>query len=176
MTLWVLFLTLYQLYYTLNKKSIEMEKLTFTEKKPLIFYPKLNLNSRPYIFSAAIPAGNIASALQALRILIKEPNRVSDLSHIADYMRKALVKRGVEIRESSTPIIPIYTYTPLRTMVACNMLFEHGVYVNPVVPPATPVGECLIRTSYTSTHTKAQMDEAADKIAEVLELLKDMNE
>jgi 7-keto-8-aminopelargonate synthetase-like enzyme len=61
-------------------------------------------------------------------------------------------------------------------MVACNMLFDRGVYVNPVVPPATPIGECLIRTSYTSTHTKEQMDEAADKIAEVLELLKDMKE
>ncbi|QWB96341.1 pyridoxal phosphate-dependent aminotransferase family protein [Mycoplasmatota bacterium] len=133
-------------------------------------------NSRPYIFSAAIPAGNIASALAALRMLIKEPNRVKDLNDIADYMRKALKKRGLELRESTTPIIPIYTYTPVRTMVACNMLFERGVYVNPVVPPATPIGECLIRTSYTSTHTKEQMDEAADKIAEVLEMLKDMKE
>ncbi len=133
-------------------------------------------NSRPYIFSAAIPAANVASALAALRILKNEPERVKNLNDIADYMRGALKKRGLKVRESTTPIIPIYTYTPVRTMVACNMLFERGVYVNPVVPPATPVGECLIRTSYTSTHTKALMDEAADKIAEVLELLKDMKE
>ncbi|MFA6801513.1 MAG: pyridoxal phosphate-dependent aminotransferase family protein [Acholeplasmataceae bacterium] len=133
-------------------------------------------NSRPYIFSAAIPAGNAASALAALRILKKEPERVKNLKDIADYMRVALKKRGLELRESSTPIIPIYTYTPKRTMIACNMLFERGVYVNPVVPPATPIGECLIRTSYTATHTKEQMNEAADKIAEVLELLKDMKD
>lgn len=132
--------------------------------------------SRPYIFSAAVPAGNVASALAALRILKKETHRVSDLNDIADYMREALVKRGLEIKSSKTPIIPIYTYMPAKTMLACNMLFERGVYVNPVLPPATPIGECLIRTSYTSTHTKEQMDEAADKIAEVLNLLKDMNE
>ena len=54
---------------------------------------------------------------------------------------------------------------------ACKMLFDEGVYVNPVLPPATPVGECLIRTSYTATHTKELMDEAADKILKVFKEL-----
>ncbi len=65
---------------------------------------------------------------------------------------------------------------PLRTMFACNQLFEHGVYVNPVVPPATPIGECLIRTSYTATHTKEQMDIAMNKIVEVLKSLEGLEE
>ena len=132
--------------------------------------------SRPYIFSAAIPAQNTAAALAALRVLKKEPQRVHNLIAIADYMREGLKAKGIELRESKVPIIPIYTYTPKRTMVACNMLFERGVYVNPVVPPATPVGECLIRTSYTATHTKELMDEAIEKIVEVLEETKDMKE
>jgi 8-amino-7-oxononanoate synthase len=132
--------------------------------------------SRPYIFSAAIPAANAAAALTALRILKREPERVTALRDIADYMREGLKKRGLELRPSQTPIIPIYTYMPIRTMIACNQLFEHGVYVNPVVPPATPIGECLIRTSYTATHTKEQMDEAIDKIVEVLKGLEDFNE
>lgn len=133
-------------------------------------------NSRPYIFSAAIPAANAAAALEALRILKREPERVQALKDIADYMREGLIKKGLELRPSQTPIIPIYTYLPIRTMVACNQLFEHGIYVNPVVPPATTVGECLIRTSYTATHTKAQMDEAIEKIVEVLKGLEDFNE
>lgn len=133
-------------------------------------------NSRPYIFSAAIPAANAAAALTALRILKREPERVTALRDISNYMREGLIKKGIELRPSSTPIIPIYTYTPIRTMIACNQLFEQGVYVNPVVPPASPVGECLIRTSYTATHTKAQMDEAIEKIVGVLEGLKDFDE
>lgn len=133
-------------------------------------------NSRPYIFSAAIPAQNTAAALAALRILKKEPERAHNLLAIADYMRKGLHAKGIEIKESKVPIIPIYTYTPIRTMVACNLLFERGVYVNPVVPPATPVGECLIRTSYTATHTKELMDEAIEKIVAVLEETKDITE
>ncbi len=131
-------------------------------------------NSRPYIFSAAIPAPNTAAALAALRVLKREPERAHNLLNIADYMRKGLHEKGIEMRESKVPIIPIYTYTQMRTIIACNMLFERGVYVNPVVPPAAPAGECLIRTSYTATHTKELMDEAIKHIVEVLEETKDI--
>lgn len=133
-------------------------------------------HSRPYIFSAAIPAANTAAALTALRIIKREPERVKALIDIANYMRQGLKAKGIKIKESSTPIIPIYTYTPMRTMMACNMLFEHGVYVNPVLPPATPVGECLIRTSYTATHTPELLDKAIEKIAFVLKALEGFEE
>ncbi|NLM33400.1 MAG: pyridoxal phosphate-dependent aminotransferase family protein [Acholeplasmataceae bacterium] len=133
-------------------------------------------NSRPYIFCAAITPANTAAALAALRILKREPERVQALRDIADYVRKGLKARGLKIRDSETPIIPIYTYTPIRTMVACNELFKNGVYVNPVLPPATPPGECLIRTSYTATHTKELMDKAMDIIVNVLNNLPEINE
>lgn len=133
-------------------------------------------NSRPYIFSAAIPPSNTAAALAALRILKREPERVTALHDIAEYMRQGLIAKGLKIKDSKTPIIPIYTFMPLRTMLACNTLFENGVYVNPVLPPATPIGECLIRTSYTATHTKELMDIAIDKIVEVLTSLEGLEE
>jgi 8-amino-7-oxononanoate synthase len=135
-------------------------------------------NSRPYIFSAAIPPSNTAAALAALKILKKEPERVKNLRDITNYMRQALRAHGVDFKETNdqTPIIPIYTYLPKRTMVACNMLFDRGVYVNPVLPPATPMGECLIRTSYTATHTKKQIDKVVGIIADVLQELKELQE
>ncbi len=125
--------------------------------------------SRPFIFCAAITPANARTALEALRILIQEPERPKRLLEVADYVRKSLKKNGLKIIDHSiVPIIPIYTYSVLRTMVACKILYERGVYVNPVIPPASPEGECLIRTSYTSTHTFALMDEAVEIIASVL--------
>ncbi|OQX94010.1 MAG: 8-amino-7-oxononanoate synthase [Tenericutes bacterium 4572_104] len=125
--------------------------------------------SRPFIFAAAITPANAATALEALRILKAEPERSKALLDIAAYVRKGLKEKGLNIIENSiVPIIPIYTYTMLRTLVACKELFERGVYVNPVLPPAAPEGECLIRTSYTSTHSKELMDEAIVIIADVL--------
>lgn len=133
--------------------------------------------SRPFIFCAAITPANVACALESLKILESEPERPKALLDIAQYVRNNLKAKGIKILENSiAPIIPIYTYTALRTLVACKVLYERGVYVNPVLPPATPEGECLIRTSYTATHTKALMDEAIDIIVDVLSNLPDTEE
>ncbi len=127
--------------------------------------------SRPYIFSASITPASVACALASLRILAREPQRVKQLADISEYMRTGLKKLGVKIIESTTPIIPIYTYDDKKAFLACKMLLERGVYVNPVITPATPPGMALLRTSYTATHTKEQMDKAMAKIKEVLDLL-----
>ena len=124
--------------------------------------------SRPYIFSAAIPPANTASAQAALDVLKDEPNRPTILANNANYMRKRLKELGVPIIESETPIIPIYTYTTIRTMMVCIELFNNGVYVNPVVPPATPKGECLIRVSLMATHTHEIIDKAVEVIAKIV--------
>ena len=127
--------------------------------------------SRPYIFSASITPASVCCANAALEILKAEPQRVKALQDVSDYMRECLRTKGVAFRESTTPIIPIYTYQDEKTFIACKLLLERGVYVNPVVSPATPVGQSLLRTSYTATHTKEMIDEASDKIKEVLDLL-----
>ena len=59
----------------------------------------------------------------------------------------------------------------IKPDMACQMLLDRGVYVNPVISPATPVGQSLLRTSYTATHTKEQMEYCAKQIKEVLDIL-----
>lgn len=124
--------------------------------------------SRPFIFSASMTPASVACARASLAVLKAEPERVKRLAEVSEHMRGELKKRGVKIVESATPIIPVYTYEDETTFRACKMLFERGVYVNPVVSPATPVGQSLLRTSYTATHTFAQLGEAAEKIRCVL--------
>lgn len=132
--------------------------------------------SRPFIFSASMTPANVECARAALRVLRREPQRVRMLAQISDYMRTLLKNYGIAIKESSTPIIPIYTYGDAKTFYACKVLLEKGVYVNPVVSPATPVGEGLLRTSYTATHTKEQIDLAAKLIKETLEEISDYSD
>jgi 8-amino-7-oxononanoate synthase len=124
-------------------------------------------NSRPFIFSASIPPSNAAAALKALEIIEQEPQRMKNLLHIADYMRNGLRNMGIPIVESTTPIIPIMTYDNDRTFIATKMLFEEGVYVNPVISPAVVPGQALLRTSYSSTHTKEQLDFALEAFKKV---------
>jgi 8-amino-7-oxononanoate synthase len=125
-------------------------------------------NSRPFIFSASIPPANCAVALAALRHLRAHPEIVDRLAALSAYARKGLQQRGLKIRMSETPIIPIYTYDATNTLRKAKEIYEAGVYVNPVLPPATAPNECLLRTSYMATHTEPLLDEAMDIIADVM--------
>ena len=124
-------------------------------------------NSRPFIFSASITPGCLAATLESLRILKAEPERVAKLTEVAEYMRKCLRERGIKFADSKAPIIALYTYEQDVTLMVCKRLFEEGVYANPVLPPATPPGQGLVRTTYTATHTPEVLEEAADVIAKV---------
>ncbi len=134
-------------------------------------------NARPFIFSASVPPAQVAAARESLRILEAEPQRVRRLNEIAGYMRQGLSKLPfVKIHESGNniiPIIPILTGTVARTLYTGKTLLDNGVYVNPVFPPAVPSDNCLLRTSYTATHTNAQLDEALGIIGQVFATLSD---
>ena len=125
-------------------------------------------NSRPFIFAASIPPASCATALAALRYIKSHPEIVERLRGISNYARSAFKAAGVPIIEATTPIIPIYTYEPERTLVVAKRLYEEGLYVNPVLPPAAPAGGCLLRTSYMATLSEALIDEAVGIVAKVL--------
>ena len=124
--------------------------------------------SRPFIFCASIPPASCATAIEALHILKEDPSLPAHLLSLAAHMRAGLKARGIAIKDSITPIIPIYTYTLERTFQKVKELYDEGVYVNPVIPPATPADECLLRTSYMATHTTELLDEALDIIEKVI--------
>lgn len=128
----------------------------------------LRHTSRPYIFSASIPPSNVAAASKALDILMAEPERPKRLMQLADYMRAGLKARGVSIRDSQAPIIPINTYTDYDTFAICKKLFENGVYVNPVISPAVAPGDCIIRSSLMATFNEEQLDKAMDIIRDTI--------
>ncbi|NLK88978.1 MAG: pyridoxal phosphate-dependent aminotransferase family protein [Clostridiaceae bacterium] len=136
--------------------------------------------ARPFIFSASIPPAQVAAAHEALRILEAEPERVRRLNAIASHMRQGLAKLShVRVHDSGNdivPIIPLLTGTVGRTLVTAKELLVNGVYVNPVFPPAVPGDNCLLRTSYTATHTDKQLDEALAIIGRVFEALADNKE
>lgn len=116
--------------------------------------------SRPFIFSASIPPACAAAALEAVKIIESEPERIKRLWENADYMRKGLKELNVPILDSEAPIIPVMTYEDITTFMAAKELLEEGVYVNPVISPAVVPGQAMLRTSYTATHTKEQLDVA----------------
>ena len=125
-------------------------------------------NSRPFMFAASIPPSSCAVALASLRHIEAHPEIVTRLAELSNYARTQYKAHGVPIIEATTPIIPIYTYEPVRTLTVAKKLFDAGVYVNPVLPPAAPAEGCLLRTSYMASLTEALIDEAVEIVAKVL--------
>ncbi len=118
--------------------------------------------ARSLIFSASIPPANTATALAALDIMRTEPERIKQLEENALFMREGYKSMGFNIGHSESPIIPIIIGDNERTFYAWHKLFDAGVFVNPVISPATSPGRQLLRTSYMATHTRSQLEMVLD--------------
>lgn len=123
--------------------------------------------ARALIFSASIPPANAASALAALHIMQSEPERIARVNDIAARMKRDFTALGFNTGHTVSPIIPIIIGDDMLTFNTWKRLFDEGVFVNPVISPATPPGMQLLRTSYMATHTDAQLDRVIEIFAKV---------
>jgi 7-keto-8-aminopelargonate synthetase-like enzyme len=124
--------------------------------EPVIHYIKHH--ARALIFSASIPPSNAAAALAALQVMKEEPERIQRVNQIGDYMRKGFQQLGFNTGNSTTAVIPIMIGDTMRTIITWRLLFDAGVFVNPVLSPGVPEGSELLRTSYMATHTDDQLN------------------
>lgn len=123
--------------------------------------------ARSLIFSASIPPSNAAAVLAALDILESEPERRERLWKNARRMKKEFQNLGFNTGNSATPIVPIVVGDDLDAFAFWKELFDNGVFTNPVISPAVPPGQAMIRTSYTANHTDEQLDRVVQVIAKV---------
>ena len=119
---------------------------------------------RPYIFTASITPASTASVLEALRIMRSEPERNVALWDNQRYAYKAFKDLGFEVGNTETPIIPLFIRDNTKTFTITHELLEDGVFVTPVIAPAVPSDETLIRVALMATHTHEQIDIAVEKI------------
>jgi 8-amino-7-oxononanoate synthase len=124
----------------------------------------LRHNSRSYIFSASLTPAATAAALASLHIMQDEPEHIERLWEVTRYALDGFRALGFEIGATETPIIPLYVRDMDKTFLVTRMLFDEGIFVNPVVPPACASGDTLIRFSLMATHTKRQVDYALEKM------------
>ncbi|UCC45781.1 MAG: aminotransferase class I/II-fold pyridoxal phosphate-dependent enzyme [Candidatus Zixiibacteriota bacterium] len=124
-------------------------------------------HSRALIFSASITPSSAAAVLKALDIIETEPERRERLWKNARRMLRELKELGFDTVNSETPIVPILVGEDLETFAFWKALFDNGLFTNPVISPAVPPGQAMIRTSYTATHTDEQLDRVVEVLAKV---------
>lgn len=133
--------------------------------KILINY--LRHNARTYIFSASDTPAATASALEALHIIQKEPERIKALWEVTNYALGKFREAGFEIGDTESPIIPLYVRDLEKTFIVTKRAFDEGVFINAVIPPACAPQDTLVRFALMATHTKEQVDRAVAALVKV---------
>lgn len=120
--------------------------------------------SRAQMFSAGLQPASVATVMAALEVMEEEPELIDQLWNNTRYTMELMKQTGFDNGMAETPIIPVYIRDDFKTYVLARRLYDDGIFVNPVVSPATSPENALIRFSIMATHTRAQIDEAVDKM------------
>ncbi|MBQ9476299.1 MAG: pyridoxal phosphate-dependent aminotransferase family protein [Bacteroidales bacterium] len=131
----------------------------------------LKHNSRTLIFSASMTPAAAAAASKALDIMIEEPERREHLWEVTRHAQKAFKDNGFDTGHTQSPIIPLFVRDTIKAMTAVKLALEQGVFITPVIEPAVPKKDVLIRFALMATHTVEQVDEAVDKLTKIFRQL-----
>ena len=122
---------------------------------------------RTYIFSASNTPAATAAAMEALHILLKEPERIEALWKVTKYALKRFAEEGFEIGETESPIIPLYVRDVEKTFLVTALAFKSGVFINPVIPPACAPQDTLVRYALMATHTEEQVERSVKALKKI---------
>jgi 8-amino-7-oxononanoate synthase len=132
-------------------------------------------NSRSLIFSASMTPASVATVMAAIEVMENEPERISNLWEITDYALKGFKAQGFNTGKSESPIIPLFIGDDIKALKLTQILLADGIFINPVVSPAVPKEDSLIRYSLMATHTKEQVDISIEKITKAARKLGILN-
>lgn len=127
----------------------------------------LKHTSRSLIFSASMTPAAVAAASKALDIMVEEPERLEHLWTLTKHAHKAFKDAGFDTGHTQTPIIPLFVRDTLKAMAIVRMAYDQGVFITPVIAPAVPENDVLIRFALMATHSIAQVDEAVEKLSAI---------
>ena len=114
--------------------------------------------ARPFIFTAALPAMQMAAALEALNIIEKESKHKEKLWRNVKQYQEGMAELGFNTMGTQTPIVPVFIGEDEAALAFWKMLWEEGVFTTPAMSPAVPLGQSIIRTSVNANHTTEQID------------------
>lgn len=127
----------------------------------------LRQRSRPYLFSNTLAPAVVIGSLKVLEILEASTHLRDKLEENTKYFREKIRKVGLDIRDGVHPIVPIMLYDAVLAQKMAEKMLEKGVYVVGFFFPVVPKGQARIRTQISAAHSKADLDFAIEKFAEV---------
>ena len=127
----------------------------------------IRVQAKTFMFSAALAPASAAAAKKALEVLREEPELVTQVRHNAGYLKSCFDQLGFDTMNSSTCIVPVMIGDDRTSLYVCQKLLKLGIFTTPVVPPAVPKGQSMIRCSVMATHTREDLDKCVDAFSKL---------
>ena len=140
---------------TFSKSFASLGGYVAGEKKVIQY---IKHHARSLIFSASMTPSSVATVLSTLEVIETEPERRERLWDITKKMKSGLEDMGYDTGPTETPIIPVIVGNDELTFMLWKMLRNDGIFTNPVIYPAVPKDQTLIRTSYSASHTEIELN------------------
>jgi 8-amino-7-oxononanoate synthase len=130
-------------------------------------FEMLRIACRPYMYTASLPPSVVASCLAALRQVETRPELMQNLWRNARRFHGALADLGFTLCAEPSPIVSVRLPDPATAYAFWRELLDGGVFVTLAVPPATPNGWCILRSSVCAAHTEQQIDRMVEAYRQV---------
>ena len=127
----------------------------------------LRQRGRPFLFSSAMTAPDVAACIEAVNILEESDELVTRLWQNAALMRQELQRMGFDTGHSQTPIIPLMLGEAPLAQAFSRSLLEHGIFAMAIGYPTVPMGKARIRVMNSAAHSQADLEQALDIFARV---------
>jgi glycine C-acetyltransferase len=118
--------------------------------------------ARPFLFSAALAPAQVGAALESLRILDREPERVTYAQRESTRFRDIIKEAGFNTGDSETAVVPLIVGSDQNAWDYASALRKAGVIGLPVISPAVQPGLARLRIAITAAHSRADIDYAID--------------
>jgi 8-amino-7-oxononanoate synthase len=132
-------------------------------------FETLRYAMRPYLFTASSSPATIATSLEAVRVLAREPERRDSIRANSERLFKGFKALGFDMGcDVVSPVIAVKCSDEISTIKMWNAILQAGVYVNIALPPGTPNRLCLLRCSVSAAHSFGDIDKIIDVFARVV--------
>jgi glycine C-acetyltransferase len=124
-------------------------------------------HARPFLFSSATPAADVAACIAAVELLQASDEAVQRLWENTRFLQQALREQGFDLGQTQTPITPLMIGDAPKAKTFSAALFEADVFAQALAFPTVPRGTARLRLMLSATHTREDLDYALQRLADV---------
>jgi glycine C-acetyltransferase len=125
----------------------------------------LKQRARPYLFSSATTAADVAACIAAVELLQQSQDKVVQLWDNTHFFQGRMRTLGFDLGHTQTPITPVMVGDAQRAKLLSAQLFNAGIFVQAIAFPTVPRDTARLRVMLSAAHSREDLVFALETFA-----------